>query len=75
MARPSVLDVKSLWKEDVIAAWQLTANHADADKPEKLIEFLAAIEFSYDLRWKRDPEGGEGSVQWLMDLISGEGDL
>lgn len=75
MARPSILDVKSLWKEDVIAAWLLTCNHHDTDKPKKLLEFLAAIEVAYDRRWARDPTGGEGSVEWLVNLLKNEGDL
>jgi hypothetical protein len=66
----SILQVKTLWKEDVIVAWLATSNHSDKDKPEKLFEFLTAIEVCYDLRWKRDPKGGEGSVEWLQNLLN-----
>jgi uncharacterized membrane protein len=70
----SILDVKTLWKEDVIAAWLLTCNHHDTDKPKKLLEFLAAVEVAHELRWKRDPQGGEGAIAWFDKLIK-KGDL
>jgi mRNA-degrading endonuclease HigB of HigAB toxin-antitoxin module len=73
MARlKTVFEVKTFWHEDVIAAWLATANHADVDKPEKLREFLLAIQTEYDNRWKADSKGGNGAVEWLKNLLKGD---
>lgn len=71
----SVLGVQTLWWKDVVKAWLATCNHADVDKPEKLLAFLEAIQNEHEMRWQRDPKGGEGAVNWLRNLMSDKGDL
>lgn len=67
---PTSRDVKTFWAADVIEAFKhVRPFHQIED--EEVATFLKEIQTAYDNRWERDPKGGEGAVQWLIDLAMG----
>lgn len=75
-----VRDVNTFWAKDVEKALRrLLVKHGVNNVPgwldEEVETFKDLLQDEYDQRWKRDPENGEGAVDWLRELIDGEGDL
>lgn len=49
--------LKEFWVADVLEALRKAGNDE-----KQIIRFLAALQETYNERWDRDPEGGEGAV-------------
>jgi hypothetical protein len=69
----SEAELKTFWADDVMKAWEATANFEDDIKPKELLKFLAAINDAYKARWERDPKTGEGAIGWFRGLIRKHG--
>lgn len=61
------VQIKTFWMQDVVEAVIDTAGFSAS--PEKVIAFLNEVERQYKARWKRDPIGGEGAVDYLAEHI------
>jgi hypothetical protein len=75
MASPSVQEVHTFWAPDVEKALRRLLVKHKANNDEEVATFMRLLQDEYNQRWERDPEGGEGAVEWLDNLITGEGDL
>ena len=59
--------LKELWFEDVVDAFGDFVDQFDEHVQDRTIEFLNLIEKMYKLRWKQDPQGGKGAVEYYRD--------
>lgn len=52
--------LKEFWSEDVLEALREHFNMSDKD----IVAFIKTLNIVYKARWKRDPVGGEGAVEY-----------
>lgn len=59
--------LETFWAQDVLDTLRKIY-----DDDAVVLSFLMALQATYEERWKRDPEGGEGATNWLNKMRGGD---